>query len=163
MFTTIFDCQGFKTTSNVFIVKEIAFSLLCNKSVVSTGHYVIHYATPFKELDTTTAAWLTKNHHQLDIHSVGVPLEYALQALNSIIPAQTLVLVKGVEKVLWVKNLLPSYTIINLEERGCPSLHGLRMINGISKSQATSAKLNVDLLRKWWIDSSMSEERSHLQ
>ena len=119
-------------------------------SMVSSSVFILRWTTPYHELDVKSAKWLMKNHHGHSMDSCGVPLETALSGIRCVIPHASRVFVKGVEKVKWIKNLLPEYSVYNIEDKGCPSLPTLREKIGIEKNAPVTAERNVYLLEYWW-------------
>lgn len=101
------DIQGFKMPGNGFICKE--FCLLDNHDY--TFHALVKSTSSFKQLPSfykRQAIWLMNNHHKID-YSFGDIDPFVL--CNQIFPKMQnkIVLVKGLEKVEWLKQMFHNY------------------------------------------------------
>lgn len=96
------DMQGFKTYKNKFICKEFClvdgekkiYALV--KSPYSFGKLPCNYQQQ--------ALWLTKYQHHIDYDSGNVPIVELIQTVYPLIQNKK-VIVKGNEKVTWLKNM----------------------------------------------------------
>ena len=119
------DLQGFKTSSNNFIVKEIA--ILCNNNYIF-HHFIIKPPCKFKNLneeEQKQIKWLEHHHHGLQWSAghttYGAVQQFLLNKLRS-----EVVYVKGAEKKLWLEHMMPNITTVyNLEDSNYPSLQTL--------------------------------------
>lgn len=119
--TIILDIQGFKDLYNNFIVKELAFA-----TRDYTQLFLIKPPYLFKYLTTDEkrqVKWLEKNRgihwnegyiDYREFHRIIVPY---LENKN--------ILVKGLEKVKWIKNICENCKVSDLGEDQCPSMFEL--------------------------------------
>lgn len=116
--SVVIDLQGFKIENNHFIVKEFA-AYDGNK----LSHFV--FKPPFR-MDRLPphlqkqVVWLTENHHAIKWKDGFVPLHKFFDILHYITDKYDRVYVKGKEKAEYVKKLLLSKPVIELDEQ--PSL-----------------------------------------
>lgn len=151
----IIDIQGFKDYNNDFIVKEIVI-LESN-----TFHYfLVRPPFPFEYLsneEKRTVKWVERNHGIL--WREGVTDYYIIKNLVEPLMRMKIILVKGVEKIKWLKEFCYDCTIINLEDFNCPSFFELYKLyshdnerNCVHHKTNNCAVTHVKLLKKWIID-----------
>lgn len=115
------DLQGFKTCGNKFLCKE--FCLISPDDEDSIHHTLLKSPFEFKKLSTYykhQANWLTSFCHGLTFDCGDVDINDFLQATYPKLDNKTVV-VKGDEKVKWLKQLFGScgdIECINIEELG---------------------------------------------
>lgn len=110
------DIQGFKI-NNCFHAKEI-----CIQSKNQTFHDVVRASFEFRILtkeEKKSVLWLTTNHHGIQWEN-GRLNEIEAQNIIRMFVHGKLVLVKGEEKVKWIKELIPNtdFICINIEKLG---------------------------------------------
>lgn len=152
----IVDVQGFKTSGNKFVFKELAILQLLNDNLTS---YLFKPPFPWSELEARYKSennWLSRNYHGLDWESGDVP--FGLMQYLLLFPAST-IYVKGMEKRVWLKKEFPTLCFANLEDFGCPSLQKLKNEVAIpvcsyhspsTFSPPNCAIQNVRLLKHWF-------------
>lgn len=113
----VVDVQGFKDRNNNFLVKEI-----CILSKNLKLHEIIKAPYSFNSLTTEEKQqikWLEKNYHGLSWFDGRID-ENEMKSMIEPIFRGRIVLVKGAEKVAWIKNMFTSSVIVlNLEDIGC--------------------------------------------
>lgn len=153
--TAIVDVQGFKTEANEFIIKEIA--ILCDKKIQV---FLIKPPFPFYNLtkqERRQVSWIERNRK---IHwNEGIVPYSNYQNLVINILRDKCVYVKGSEKVSWLRNIVNSTNVNNLEDKGCPSLLNLYKeyenshdLYSCINHDSVCALKNVLCLNKWRID-----------
>lgn len=60
------------------------------------------------------------NHNGRSMATTVVPVETAVSSVGSVIPPASRVVVKWLVQVMWIKDLLPYYSVHNIEYKGCP-------------------------------------------
>lgn len=148
----IVDVQGFKTDENQFIVKEIA--VLCNNHLQTL---LIKQPYPFYDLTTSEkrqVSWIERNRH-IYWREGFVPYWQFKYYISDFLKDKN-VYVKGLEKVQWIKEILPDNTVYNLEDKGCPSIMKLyaeynesNLIFYCLYHSKICAQKNVICLSKW--------------
>lgn len=98
------DFEAFKTSDNIFLVKEICFINLLNP-VFDTKHSLL--TVPMKNLNKQTARYLTKYHHRLPIATI-----YDEDQLP-FIPNGSILLIKGYEKTEHLRKLYPHCIVLD--------------------------------------------------
>lgn len=123
------DLQGFKDLNNKFIIKELA---IATKDHTQT--FLIKPPCSYKTLtkeEKKQVRWLEKNRglrwsegfiDYREFHRIIVPYLIGKK-----------ILIKGLEKVLWVRDLCQDCEIIELGEKGCPKF--LNLYNDNSEKQ----------------------------
>lgn len=156
----ILDFQGYKGSTNKFIIKELV--------IVSTDglYYQLHLFKPpcsFGELTPQTRkqiVWLEKYFHHIS-WKVGYKDYVEIPDVLRTIQLNGIVYVKGCEKQIFLSELLKDtqITILNLEDKGCPSFDILRQQSCLGQSispccfdhfTSNCAYNNVYLLLEWW-------------
>lgn len=148
----IVDVQGFKIGENKFILKEIAIS--CNNHIQV---FLIKPPFPFYDLTKTErrqVAWIERNRK---IYWSEGFINYSnYKSLIVEYLKDKCIFTKGVEKVLWIKEILKNHTVYNLEDNGCPSLLNLyeeyeseNDVFSCMYHPAICALKNVICLKKW--------------
>lgn len=113
----IVDLQGFKNKNNDFIVKEICVYM--NKSFF---HESVKSPQSFHSLDHETriqARWLFRNFHGLLWDEGNIALRDVINLIGPYLSNKT-ILVKGEEKIKWIKYLLKNddLIVLNAEDYG---------------------------------------------
>lgn len=104
----IVDLQGFKSTYNNFICKELAVASICGSVL---DHFI--FATPPSLRNFSKEnAWITANLHSLRWTDGDVPLNKIREVLDRLISENTTVYVKGLEKKRWIRQYCPQDTHI---------------------------------------------------
>lgn len=153
--SAIVDVQGFKTETNEFIPKEIAV-LINNKIQV----LLIKPPFPFYNLtkqEKRQVTWIERNRKIY--WNEGVVSYSNYQNVFMDIIRDKRIFTKGVEKVLWLKNIVKNNNVYNFEDRGCPSLLSLNeeyenyneLYSCIYHDKICALKI-VFILKKWCID-----------
>lgn len=109
------DLQGFISGYNKFVVKEI-----CILTENIRSHEFVKSPLKFKflsDFDKKQVEWLERNHHGLRWNSGYITLRELQRRISTIVQGKVL-LVKGVHKVRWMKDILNSQDIIciNVED-----------------------------------------------
>jgi hypothetical protein len=165
----IIDFQGFKSSTNEFIVKELALI-----SIDSQVYELYLFKPPCDFMDLPRClhkqiAWLERHHHGI-FWSYGVREYKELGDVFANIQIKGNVYVKGKEKQRFVISLLSNFEVkvINLEDLGCPSLKELKSSfydvelmkpctfnhNGLN-----CAYVNAQALLQWWKIEKLVERR----
>lgn len=119
----IVDVQGFKTDHNKFILKELA--ILCDGRAQV---YLLKLSYPFYEMTVTErkqVCWIERNKN-IFWKEGYIPYsnsQYSTNVVNMLKDKN--IFTKGNEKVLWLREILESNRIFNLEDKGCPSVLSL--------------------------------------
>lgn len=117
------DVQGFKTYDNKFILKEIA--ILCKERVQV---FLIKPPFPFYDLtksERKQVCWIERNRNILWKEGF-IPYGQFKQYTDIVnILKDKCIIVKGMEKTIWLKDLLQNNCIYNVEDKGCPSFISL--------------------------------------
>lgn len=156
----IVDLQGFQTSSRKFIVKEIATIATAYSDENAKPHTVLmspptccykHIVAEFLPMNQ----WLTNNFHGIQWDAGDVPFQQMEETFFEAVEFAKKLYVKGAEKKLYIKKLLPGMKVIDLADYGCPPLHKLCSKSFIDCPHHTEtnnpvcAKLNVEVLAKW--------------
>lgn len=138
----VVDVQGFKTSWNEFIVKELA--------IVPLGEDVqpvVYLFKPPHDWNFLGARykcennWLYRNYHGLDWKDGEIPYDELNNVLKSAVRGAKKIYVKGLEKVRWLENIIPK--VCNIEALGCPSLATL-----YKKDKKPCSNHNLDICRE---------------
>lgn len=152
--SALVDIQGFKIGSNTFILKEVA--------ILSKGKVqVFLIRPPFHYYDLTSKEkqqvnWIQRNR-KIYWDEGYIPYKYYKIILNVLLKDKS-IYVKGSEKVLWMKNIIDSANVFNIEDKGCPSLLTLsekyESVNVYTcmYHQSVCALKNVIYLEKWCLE-----------
>lgn len=153
--TAIVDIQGFKTETNEFIIKEIA--ILSNKKIQV---YLIKAPFPFYDLtkqERRQVNWIERNR-QIYWSEGDIPYSKHQYLIANILKEKC-VYTKGMEKVMWLKNITNNNNVNNLEDDGCPSLSSLYKkyddcedLYSCMHHNSICALKNVFFLNKWCIE-----------
>lgn len=117
----IVDVQGFKTDDNKFIVKEIA--ILYNNQLQV---YHIKSPYPFYALTKTErkqVCWIERNR-QIYWREGYIPYFNCKDCIINFLCNKN-IYTKGIEKVIWIKEITNNENVFNLEEKGCPNFSSL--------------------------------------
>lgn len=164
---TFIDVQGFKTVGNTFIVKEIC---LAHKEFEL--HNIVkspHMRSELLQIYKRQADRLTYTYHGLVFDSGTLTLSELVQRTSEHIVGRTLV-VKGLEKVEWVKNIYENWCevdCLNVEDLHPSFKFSSKTkteINSICKhhkklhpfNQSHCALSNVRELRDFYLKTNMS-------
>lgn len=151
--TIIVDMQGFKDLKNNFIVKELS---IATKNHTQT--FLIKPPYAFKNLtdeEKKQVRWLERNRGLK--WSEGF-IDYR-EFRRIIVPylSSKKVLVKGLEKGMWVRELCQDCEIMELEEKGCPNFLKLYSDYHVDVNKFNCeyhkkmcALKNVLCLKKWY-------------
>ena len=104
----IVDVQGFRRSSNLFIVKELAILELSENSIPSVYHFQPPY--PWKRLlhkEKTVNEWLIKNNHEMAWESGMFPYGRIIEILQSRLKKAMVIHVKGHEKRKCIEEMVP--------------------------------------------------------
>lgn len=150
----IVDVQGFKSDENEFILKEIAIH--SNSHILT---FLIKPPCPFYDLTKTErrkVCWIERNRG-IHWNEGYIPYSNHKYIIQKILQGK-IIFVKGVEKRLWLMQLLENSTIYNLEDKDCPSL--LKLHEKYAEKKVYScyyhsnicALKNVLYLSKWCLE-----------
>ena len=154
----IVDIQGFKDSENRFIVKELA---------IATGEYtqvfLIKPPYSFNYLtneEKKQVSWIERNRgifwnegfiNYRGFKQVIVPY---LENKN--------ILVKGLEKVDWIKKLSSNCNVVDVGDKGCPNFFKLHnnyckkgIFNCVNHNKQCALK-NVISIKKWYYDNNIN-------
>lgn len=153
--SAIMDVQGFKTEDNIFIVKEVA--ILSNNQ-----YHVFLIKAPFQfsyltETEKRQVRWIERNR-KIYWNSGDILYENLTTLVAGYLEGK-IVFCKGLEKVSWIRNIIGSSKVYNLEDKGCPSLIDLyskyysfeNVFSCIHHSTVCALK-NILCLRNWCFD-----------
>lgn len=155
MKSVIVDVQGFKTKDNEFILKEIA--ILSEDQMLV---FLVQPPYPFQNLtneEKKQVKWIERNRKVL-WNDGFIPYESVYMYIVNFI-VDKMIYCKGVEKMQWIKNILSTDNVTNLETMNCPNLLSLYeryrnssdIFNCIYHPTICALK-NVTCLKKWCID-----------
>lgn len=148
------DLQGFRDYKKSFIVKE--FAIATNEF---TQTYLVKPPYPFSTLtddEKKQVRWLEKYR---GIYWREGFVDYnEFQRLAKPLLERFNVVVKGFEKLKWIKELSPNCEVIDVGEQGCPNLASLNQkysknknINCFYHSKYCALK-NVICVKEWYCD-----------
>lgn len=153
------DVQGFKSSANSFVFKEVSVSYV-RGTVVNT--YLFKPPFPWEVLQArykSENSWLTRNYHGLAWESGSVPYTAVSLTLQPFLQAASVTYVKGSEKRSWLQEKFPETYFVNVEDIGCPSLSKLQTIQEdvgncphhvkVGCAAPSCAEKNVQLLKYW--------------
>lgn len=154
--TIFIDLQGFKNLNNDFIIKEFAIAT-SEWTQVFLVKPPYAYATLSSE-EKKQVNWLERNR---GIRWSEGFINY--QEFKRLIPTYLRnknIVVKGCEKVKWIKNLFETCNILDIGDKGCPKLFSLHekykecKINCVNHDKQCALK-NALCLFKWYYDNHM--------
>lgn len=122
--TIILDVQGFKDLCNNFIVKELAFATRdYTQLFLVKPPYLFKYLTTDEKRQVK---WLEKNR---GIRWNEGYIDYR-EFCRIIVPylENKTILVKGLEKVKWIKDICKNCKVLDLSEDQCSNLHEMHKI-----------------------------------
>lgn len=160
----IVDVQGFKTTDNEFIVKEIAYISRYSDSLKKS--YILKPPFPWTTLCAryrSVNLWTIRNYHGISWGSGTTPYNILQTEIDKDLSSADVVYVKGSEKVVWMKKRFPLIKkIIDLENLRCPSLQKLVDCNtdvevctghgSVSNYNVNCSVRNIIVLKRWLAD-----------
>lgn len=158
------DMQGFKDFKNHFILKELAIA-----TEGYTQTFLVKPPYPYNNLTTEEKKhvnWIEKNR---GIYwSEGYIDCYEFKRLIKKILENKKIIVKGEEKIVWLKNLCTNCEVVDIGGKGCPNLKTLYKKFIISNSSFNCnfhfkycALKNVICLKKWYKENNMSVFNLH--
>lgn len=155
--TLIADIQGFKNDANNFIVKEFALA-----TPEYTQVFLVKPPYAYRRLTDSEkkhVKWVEKNlgYRWSEGH---IDYLHFKRIIKSYLEHKQ-VLVKGLEKTNWIKELCDSCVVIDIETKGCPSL--LELIKKYSininpsifcciNHKINCALKNVICIKQWCLD-----------
>lgn len=154
--SVIVDIQGFKIDENTFIVKEIAIASHDQLQVL-----LIKPPFPFYNLSKPQrrcVSWIERNRKIMWNEGILPYTNY--KAIIGDFLKDKVIFCKGLEKIQWIKDVLVigSSKVINLEDKGCPSIINLYQEYALCKNvfccinhTSICALKNVLCLRNWCI------------
>lgn len=154
---TIFvDLQGFKNSKNNFIVKE--FAIVTNEW---TQVFLVKPPYSFTSLtleEKKQAVWLERNRGIL--WSEGFIDAREFKRIIPLYIENRNIVVKGFEKVTWIKALCENCKIVDIGDKGCPNLSNLNEKYQNSELYCVNHKKQCALknalcLSKWYYDNHM--------
>lgn len=154
----IVDVQGFKIAENKFILKEIAIACKDQLQVLLIKPpFPIHNLTPEERRHVN---WIQRNR-KIYWNEGFVPYSNSLSYIEEFLSDKT-IYCKGLEKMLWIKEMLDYNNVYNLETKSCPSLLSLYeeyrlstdVYNCIYHPTICSLK-NVTCLKKWCLNNKL--------
>ena len=117
----IVDIQGFKNSSNEFIVKELAIIALGFDSIPSVYLFKPPFEWSYLSSERKSENfWLVRNYHGMSWDIGEVPYYDLSETLRRNLEKATKVHVKGLQKKRFLERYIPN--IYNTEDLGCPSL-----------------------------------------
>lgn len=153
--SVIMDVQGFKSEDNKFIPKEIAI-LSGNRSLV----LLIKPPYPFYNLtkkERLQVAWIERNRGIFWNEGFIPFANFKFHILDFL--KNKYIYTKGFEKMMWLKEILETNHVYNLEDFDCPSLETLHEKYSMSTEilsciyhDKICAYKNVFCLKKWCIE-----------
>lgn len=149
------DMQGFFYNENTFAVKEIC---ILTKNI--KFHEFVKPPFRFNELSDSykkQALWLEEKYHGLSWNDGYITLQELKNTIPPIIKGKIL-LVKGIEKVGWMKELLSDQNIIciNMEDINCglklaePQILNFSCTKHKHVERSHCARNNAAMLKKWF-------------
>lgn len=154
----IVDMQGFKDFKNQFILKEFAIlSNGCTQTFLVKPPYSF---TNLSKEEKKRVRWLENNR---GIYWSEGFIDYReFKRIIGLYLNNKKILVKGLEKIKWIKNLNENCGIVELGENGCPSFLKLSEIydntgnfNCVYHKKKCALK-NVNHIEKWCKDNNFS-------
>lgn len=154
---TIFvDVQGFKDSTNKFIIKELSIaSKDCTQSFLIKPPYAFKYLT---NEEKKQVRWLEKNR---GINWYEGFIDYR-EFQRVVVPylSGKKILTKGLEKIMWIKELCSDCEITDLGDKDCPKLSKLHDDYCEKENQnfycvhhkKECALKNVLCLKKWYLN-----------
>lgn len=151
----IVDVQGFKNEDNEFIPKEIAIQTAGRiLALLIKPPYPFYNLTKKERLQVS---WIEKNRGILWNEGYIPYSNYKFLISNYL--ENKIIFTKGSEKVIWLKKILQSDNVYNLEDKNCPSFTTL-YDNYMSSSDIfrciyhnkVCALKNVFCLYKWCLE-----------
>lgn len=153
--SVIMDVQGFKSEGNKFIPKEIAI-LSENRGLV----LLIKPLYPFYSLtkkERLQVAWIERNRGIFWNEGFIPFINFKFHILDFFLNKR--VYTKGFEKMMWLKEILETNNVYNLEDFDCPRLETLHEKYSMSTEiqsciyhNKICAYKNVFCLKKWCVE-----------
>lgn len=156
MSTILFvDVQGFKNDQNQFIIKELA---LCTTEI--TQVYLIKPPYPFSKLtsdEKKRVRWIERNRG-ITWSEGNIDYREFKRIIIPILQNKTIIM-KGLEKQKWIKDLCENCYLIDIEDRGSPSFSVLcktfcelkNTFNCVNHKEECALK-SVMCIKKWYLN-----------
>lgn len=147
------DVQGFKDDFNRFIIKEFAISSEeYTKVLLVRPPFSYTYLT--KE-EKKRVQWIQK-HRGITWNEGSINYKLFKRIVTSFLENKKII-VKGLEKMKWIKELCDTCYLINIEDKSCPNFKSLHKTyrdtayNCIDHKKECALK-NVICIKKWYFD-----------
>lgn len=150
--SVVVDIQGFKTDENEFILKELALATQNNIHVYLFKPPCAYY--DLSKSEKAQVSWIERNRN-VYWREGYLPYKEITNIIKPLLSNKR-ILVKGQEKVVWLRKLTNNDNILNLEFYYCPSLNDLYSKYSTSDIYTcmyhnnVCALKNVLLLKKWY-------------
>lgn len=154
----IVDVQGFKDKENNFIVKEFALA-----TEEYTHVFLVKPPFPFSRLtdkERRQVLWIEKQYGIT--WSEGFIDYREFKRIVKPYLENKKIIVKGFEKIKWIKELCSNCSVTDIGEKGCPKFSILYESFCNHKSKFTCANhlkhcalKNVICIKKWYIDNNL--------
>lgn len=150
------DVQGFKSSKDRFVIKEI-----CILNEDFRIHEIIRRPYPLNHLSFNykkQVKWLVNNHHGINWNEGNTSMSKLKKEVKSATNDVDIVLVKGSEKIQWIEDIFPEEVVVrNIENYQntsdfYASAHLFKRCRNhkINNSSNHCALQNALLLRKWF-------------
>lgn len=109
------DFQGFKDSSNIFIIKEFAIVSTDGKVV---QHWIVRSPYPFATLDSKAkrqCTWTTNYYHGIHWKDGDITIQNLHRQVQLLMQDSVVVYVKGLEKAEYIKHFFKPSLVIELE------------------------------------------------
>lgn len=152
------DVQGFKNTKNEFIIKEFAYCTFNYTQV-----FLIKPPYMFSKLNNEEKKLVKWVEYNQGFYWNQGHIDYReFKRVIKPILSHKLVIVKGLEKTIWVKDLCHECNVVNVEIQGCPNLYMLKTKYAVNSHtyncfvhKKQCALSNALCVKKWCIDNSV--------
>lgn len=155
----IVELQGFKDSTNNFIIKELTIASQDHtQTFLVKPPYPFHYLT---QEEKKRVRWIERNR---GIYWSEGYIDYK-EFKRVILPylENKKIITKGLEKIKWIKELCANCEVIDIGVKGCPNLATLKKKFCKNKTDfnCVNHKMNCALnnavcIRKWYDDNNMS-------
>ena len=105
----IVDFQGFITSKNEFIFKEVAVIIVEEDVIPEVSHFLPPYE--WKNLSSkaqSTSRWLEWNFHGIPWTSGDIPYRQLEESIKDSLGNAARIFVKGYQKLFWLQDILPN-------------------------------------------------------
>ena len=105
----VVDFQGFITSKNQFVFKEVAVTLLEEDAVPEVSHFLppCEWQSLSPKAQSTNR-WLEWNFHGLPWRSGNIPYHQLEESIRDSLERADRIFVKGYEKKRWLRHILPN-------------------------------------------------------